>query len=209
MSYHKDFWKSSKTNNGKVLDLGCGFDKKIPSAIGVDIIPTLCTDVVCNLDNYPLPFKDNTFDLIICSHIIEHITDVVKFMNEIHRIAKPGAIVKGMTPHFSSPYSFADPTHKHHFTYRTFDFFSLNLDKDWSKPRRIINKIMGCDPMLHRGNIENKFIKKQVRFVFRKVFRILGISYLANKFPELYESYLCGIFKTRDMFFELEVIKDQ
>jgi SAM-dependent methyltransferase len=40
-----------------------------------------------------LPFKDNTFDHIICSEVLEHIYDFENVINEIYRISKPGASI--------------------------------------------------------------------------------------------------------------------
>ena len=36
-----------------------------------------------------LPFKDNTYDFILCNHVLEHIPDDTKAMQEIYRILKP------------------------------------------------------------------------------------------------------------------------
>lgn len=40
---------------------------------------------ICNL-----PFKDNSFDIILCNHVLEHIPDDTKAMKELYRIMKPG-----------------------------------------------------------------------------------------------------------------------
>ncbi len=40
---------------------------------------------ICNL-----PFKENTYDFILCNHVLEHIPDDEKAMQEIYRILKPG-----------------------------------------------------------------------------------------------------------------------
>ena len=40
---------------------------------------------ICNL-----PFEDNTFDVILCNHVLEHIPDDTKAMSELFRILKPG-----------------------------------------------------------------------------------------------------------------------
>lgn len=40
---------------------------------------------ICNL-----PFEDNTFDVILCNHVLEHIPDDTKAMQELYRILKPG-----------------------------------------------------------------------------------------------------------------------
>lgn len=43
-------------------------------------------------DGYRLPFKDKTFDYVICSHILEHLSDPQKFLTEIVRVGKAGYI---------------------------------------------------------------------------------------------------------------------
>ncbi|SDL79129.1 Methyltransferase domain-containing protein [Salinimicrobium catena] len=40
---------------------------------------------ICNL-----PFKDNSFDFILCNHVLEHIPDDQKAMQELYRILAPG-----------------------------------------------------------------------------------------------------------------------
>lgn len=39
-----------------------------------------------------LPFKDNVFDFVICSHLAEHIQDVDSFCSELNRVAQRGYI---------------------------------------------------------------------------------------------------------------------
>jgi SAM-dependent methyltransferase len=40
---------------------------------------------ICNL-----PFKDNEFDVILCNHVLEHIPDDTKAMQELYRVLKVG-----------------------------------------------------------------------------------------------------------------------
>lgn len=42
---------------------------------------------ICNL-----PFPDNEFDVILCNHVLEHIPDDTKAMQELYRILKPGGM---------------------------------------------------------------------------------------------------------------------
>jgi predicted SAM-dependent methyltransferase len=42
---------------------------------------------ICNL-----PFKDNSYDLIFCNHVLEHIPDDTKAMQELFRVLKPGGM---------------------------------------------------------------------------------------------------------------------
>jgi SAM-dependent methyltransferase len=37
-----------------------------------------------------LPFQDNSFDVILCNHVLEHIPDDTKAMTELYRVMKPG-----------------------------------------------------------------------------------------------------------------------
>jgi SAM-dependent methyltransferase len=37
-----------------------------------------------------LPFKENEFDVIFCNHVLEHITDDTKAIQELYRVLKPG-----------------------------------------------------------------------------------------------------------------------
>jgi len=45
------------------------------------------------------PFEDNTFDLIICSHVLEHIPDDATAFAELYRILKPGGHAMLLTPY--------------------------------------------------------------------------------------------------------------
>lgn len=45
-----------------------------------------------HLDLLDINFPDNSFDLILCCHILEHIPDDAKAMREIYRVIAPGGI---------------------------------------------------------------------------------------------------------------------
>lgn len=47
-------------------------------------------ELVMDLDVTDLPFADEVFDLIICSHVLEHVPNDRKAMRELHRVMKPG-----------------------------------------------------------------------------------------------------------------------
>lgn len=42
---------------------------------------------ICNL-----PFPDNSYDVILCNHVLEHIPDDAKAMQELYRVLKPGGM---------------------------------------------------------------------------------------------------------------------
>jgi len=107
------------------LNLGCGPDiKKGPGWVNLDYNSEYNPEVVHNIDKFPYPFKDKEFDYIYCSHILEHVGDIVKTMEELLRILKVGGTLHIKVPHFSNGNGYNDLTHKRFFGWRSFD--SLN-----------------------------------------------------------------------------------
>lgn len=190
----------------KILDLGCGDRKKhIADAqvIGIDRVKLAGVDVVHDLDVYPYPFPDDEFDEIICDDALEHLDDVVRTMEELWRIGKPGALVKISAPHFSSDNYYTDPTHKHPFSSRSFNYFDPKFKNQfhqfYSTVRfRVRKSIIGFSELMLSG------IKH-----LPNVHRILGIQWLVNRFPRIYEKYFAFIMPATELYFELEIIKER
>lgn len=105
-----------------IIDIGCG-SSKLPGSFGVDLHPYAGVDKVLNLDETPWDLPSSAFRSIHATHVIEHVDDLVAFMREIHRIARPDAEVVIATPHFSSFNSWADPTHRRHMSTNWHELF--------------------------------------------------------------------------------------
>ena len=105
------------------LNLGCGTDIK-KRYINLDFLDISGLDVKHDLNKFPYPFGENTFDEIYTSHVLEHLDDLTNVMKELKRICKDGAKIKIRVPHFSCGVSYRDPTHKRLFSYFTFDYFT-------------------------------------------------------------------------------------
>ncbi len=173
----------------KTLDVGCGI-RKYPGSIGIDVNPASAADVICDLDRFPYPFASRTFDELRAIHVIEHLTDVIRTMEEFHRLVKPGGVVRIETPHYTDFSSFCDPTHKHHLNSFSFRYFGDN----------------------HGGfgyYTEAKFREISVRVKLLAFWKWLGFEFLVNRFPrfrKFWEFYLCYLIRGKAMEFEFEPI---
>ena len=101
-----------------ILDIGCG-EYKQPGTIGVDrrLLPGV--DVVCDFER-GLPFKDGSVTAVYSIHSIEHMRDLITFMEELYRVCAPGARVYVRTPYYASRKAFVDPTHVRFMTEESF-----------------------------------------------------------------------------------------
>lgn len=110
----------------KKLNLGCGENKK-EGYVNVDWVPLVEPDVAHDLNVYPYPFADNTFDLVEADHVLEHLDRPFQAMKEIHRVAKPGAEILLRVPHFSRGFTHAEHSHGFDVT------FPLYFDPHFTK----------------------------------------------------------------------------
>ncbi len=104
-----------------VADIGCGGKKQVPSALGVDRVPTPGVDVVADLEG-TLPFDDNAFDHVFAVHVVEHIHDLLGLMRELHRVVRPTGVLHVLTPHWQHVNAVADPTHVRFLAPQTFKY---------------------------------------------------------------------------------------
>ena len=84
-------------NNWKILDIGCNLAAVEYAQTVADIEDFSKFYQEKNkefilIKNKTLPFKDNEFDFVYASHVIEHIDDVSFFISELKRISKQGYI---------------------------------------------------------------------------------------------------------------------
>ncbi len=179
----------------KILDIGCG-KHKLPGSVGLDIVPLDGVDVVHDLNQFPYPFPDNTFDSIRLIHVLEHIQSIPRTMEEIHRIARHGAEVNIETPHYTDASSWQDPTHLWHLNTRSLDFFlGHHATNYYSKAR---------------------FEIQSSRVKLLKLYKWLGFEFLVNLenshprfrfLRKFWEQYLCFFVRGKVMTFKLRAIK--
>jgi len=181
----------------KILVLGCG--KKIPPGdptkdqiTTLDINPNVGADIIHDLDKFPYPFADNEFDQIHLDNVLEHLTDVIAVMEELHRISKPNAEIVVIVPYFRSIWAALDPTHKHFFTVDSLSYF----DQNHIYHQRYAYSSVKFEITSRKFN----------HFIDKSWFRRLVLP-LANSWPNYYETYFSHLYPMEDLTYFLKVIK--
>lgn len=108
------------------LNVGCG-RHPLPGWINLDRVPGPAVDVVADLDalrGAPLPLPDDSIDEFLLAHVIEHLEDPLGLLQELWRIAKPGALAVIRVPHGASDDAWEDQTHRRPYFVGSFGFFA-------------------------------------------------------------------------------------
>ncbi|KIW81507.1 hypothetical protein Z517_04532 [Fonsecaea pedrosoi CBS 271.37] len=110
--------------NHTILDVGCGpgtitadLATFVPEGkvIGVDAVESVLGQAseyatsrgVTNItfqkvDANDLPFEDNSFDIVFCHQVLQHVKNPVAILKEMRRVAKPGGIVAAREADYKS-----------------------------------------------------------------------------------------------------------
>ncbi|MFL2699992.1 MAG: class I SAM-dependent methyltransferase [SAR86 cluster bacterium] len=120
-----DFNKIDIPQDARVLDLGCGEGRhifgimeKFPNAycVGLDLhaesikIAQEGLEYFESISNqgagftmasgYQMPFADSSFDLVVCSEVLEHLINYEDALDEIQRVLKPNGYLLASFPSF-------------------------------------------------------------------------------------------------------------
>ena len=172
-----------------VLDIGCGKKKQEAGAIGLDRQAGSSADIRCELQHFPWPVRDNCADKVYLSHFLEHQPDILRVMAEVHRVAKHGAEVIAVTPHYSSSDSFTDPTHLYHLGYHSFDYFAERSFQDFT---------------YNAGGF--LILERRLTFGGNLLLDNLG-RMISGISVDFYEKHFAWIFPARSLFCRLSVLK--
>ena len=103
------------------VNMGAG-KTKIEAAVNIDLSPN--ADISLNLGVDPLPFDNNSVDLIYSVHTLEHVENYLYLISEINRVLKKGGCFFVAVPYVTlTKYNLVNPYHLHHFNEYSFDFF--------------------------------------------------------------------------------------
>lgn len=190
--------KESNENGKTKLNLGCYADIR-EGYINLDKEKYLeGIDVAHDIEEFPYPFDDDTFEEILVRGVLDHIdrNKVVKAIDELYRISKDGGIVKILVS-YEERYM-RDMDHKGGFTFSSFmklEEQSLGFGlppikrREWrSGSRWKIKKMYGIPPSLSIGRLIPNF----------KIYKHIGL----RDYISFYIKYI-----TNDIYVELQVVK--
>ena len=97
--------EAAQLTNGRsyrVLDVGCGpkpyfpfFADRASAYVGVDVVAHPAADLVGRVEE--LPVEDGSFDIVLCTQVLEHCDDPARAVAELRRVAAPGGRVLAST----------------------------------------------------------------------------------------------------------------
>ncbi len=170
----------------EVLNLGCG-RKHVAGAVNLDVTPDTGPDLLHDLNQRPWPLPSDHFREVLAYDVIEHLEDVMRTFEEIHRVCRDGAVVRVAVPHFSSGNAYNDPTHRRFFGYHTLDCFTEGHE--------------------HSFYTRARFRYRHRQIIFWPTLLNKAVWRLANRHPMWYELRWAWVFPALFVSLELEVVK--
>lgn len=124
-------------------------DPRPKRVIHLDADANLTPDVVATLGQPLLDIPDNSVDLILAWHVLEHVgrqgetAEWFRCFEEFYRILKPGGLLYGECPYYDSIWAWSDPTHTRVISEDSFVFFN---QESYRIPGNIISPYrIACD----------------------------------------------------------------
>ena len=117
-----------------LLDIGGGIRPHPDATCIVDLYNTSKGYKQWDLNKFPYPFEDKSFDIVYSRMNLEHVAHPIETVNEMYRIAKKKIII--IVPHYSSQCAFNSIGHRNYFASNSFSEFyapgdSNSLNKKW------------------------------------------------------------------------------
>ena len=206
----------------KILDVGCGPGEHIKAWLqnnevyGVDIVDEyLCSSekkgyIVhkCNCEESDLPFDDESFDMVVCTDVFEHLFNPATVIDKIYRVTKIGGLLLTNVPnHFhlqqcvsiftgnglklkwSNHQEYDDWNYFHirFFTSKSFEQFIENAN--FKIKERLHNEFLADMPYLFPGKFPWK-IQRVLFYLFKKAFIKSYPDLFVSDFPLIAEKDL-------------------
>jgi SAM-dependent methyltransferase len=149
----------------RILHLGCGRKRydaaalldsvglQAPEAHGAEVLhldadARLDPDLVCHLGEDAIPLPDDSVDLVIAWHVLEHIgaqthqgaAQWFQFWEELYRVLTPAGWLYAESPYYTSIWAWSDPTHVRALSEHCFVFMcqdSYRIPESMISPYRL------------------------------------------------------------------------
>lgn len=128
-------------NEFKGIVLGAGKYQRVEWYQHQDVIPFYGVDFCFDLNSDQWPLMRNSYHSIIATHVVEHLKDLIHFMNKCHELLINGGQLVIETPNAGTnpDLEFCDPTHVRCYRPHTFiNYFTKEgiekfgyTDKEW------------------------------------------------------------------------------
>lgn len=135
-------------DDGIIVELGCGGNKTIENAIGIDLVPkgekisslggirtqVSQADIVADVSS-PLPFQDNYIDILIARHLLEHLIDNITVLFDwFNKLKSGGKLILALPDEEKNRTIPMNIEHKHAYTKKTIrnllEAIGFKIDKE-------------------------------------------------------------------------------
>lgn len=147
--------KQHLKTGGNILDVGCGNGRLLKqlngyNRFGLDISPEYlkCLEAekitLCLSKIEDMPFKNDYFDMIVCTDVLEHVEDLNRSLRNIVRVLKPGGTLLLRVPYREDLSIYLKSDYPYYYAHlRNFDEYNLQL---------ILEKVFNLRPLeIHFG----------------------------------------------------------
>ena len=127
------------------LDIGCGENCQ-RGFVGIDKRALPGVEIVHGIEVIPWPIESETADIVMMSHLIEHIKPwlTIEVVDEVWRILKPEGMFFVSTPYAGTFRYFQDPTHCNPWNEVTVEYFvyggslyNIYKPKPWKLEKKV------------------------------------------------------------------------
>lgn len=139
----------------KTLNVGAkkgSYKDLFPNQLSIDISPESKPDIVA--DVHDLPFKDNEFEIILCTEVLEHVIDPKQAILEMYRVLNSGGKLILTT-------RFLYPIHEAPNDYWRFTRYNLEyLFENWKEVKVIeeADSVTSLASLLQRFSWQSTFV---------------------------------------------------
>jgi len=157
-----------------------------------------------------MPFNDNNFDFVFCSHLLEDFSnqDFLKILKDILRVLKVGGTVEIRVPEYGYNGALANPFHQKLFQKNSFEWFAKDGEalNDYEEDERIFSKMLSCKSVTRQSWLSHvlsetyKFLFPQNKLSGRTSIKnqsgiLWKIYCFTNLFPPFYDKEIRVVFK--------------